>query len=289
MVPAVARGTERRREAAAFYEYPEHLRAELDALPRAPGVYVFHGEGVGLPLYIGKSINIRGRVLDHLRTPEEARLLRQARRISHHRTAGDIGAQLLEASLIKTSHPLYNQKLRVTRRQFSLRLHCGEISVHHSAESDLTSMPDTFGIFSSAKSAMSTLRRLADDNRLCYTLLGLERGTRGRPCFRAMLKRCAGACHGAEDRGEHEQRLRLVLADLQVAAWPYAGAIALEERGEDLRQFHVVDGWRYHGSAPTLAKAKRIRVTQGAFDRDAYRILRPALLESAAAVHALQA
>ncbi|MCD9046788.1 excinuclease Cho [Luteimonas sp. MHLX1A] len=284
----MARTSERRREAVALYEYPEHLRPELDALPRAPGVYVFHGEGEGgLPLYIGKSIDIRGRVMDHLRTPEEARLLRQARRISHQRTAGDIGAQLLEASLIKSANPLYNQKLRKTPRQHSLRLHRGEISVLHSGEADLTSMPDTYGLFSSPKAAMSTLRRLADDNRLCYTLLGLERGTRGRPCFRAMLKRCAGACHGGEDRAEHEERLRLVLTEMRVAAWPYPGAVALEERGDDLVQFHVVAGWRYHGSAPTLAKAKRIRITPGPLDRDAYRILRAPMLDPAAPVHAL--
>lgn len=283
----MVRPRERMREAIALYEYPEHLRGELDALPRAPGVYEFHGHGEGLPLYIGKSIDIRGRVMDHLRTAAEARLLRQTRRIIHQRTAGDVGAQLLEASLIKTRLPFYNRRLRATRRQFSLRLHRGQISVMHSGEVDLSSMPDTYGLFSSPKGAMSALRRLADDNRLCYTLLGLERGTPGRPCFRAMLKHCAGACHGGEDLAVHEERLRLVLADLQLAAWPYPAAIALEEQGEDLRQFHVLDGWRYHGSAPTLAKARRLKRVPGPFDRDVYRIVKTPLTDPLAAVHAL--
>ena len=62
------------------FAYPEHLRACARELPDAPGVYVFHGEeGDTLPLYIGKSVRIRSRVLSHLRNPEEARLLRQAR------------------------------------------------------------------------------------------------------------------------------------------------------------------------------------------------------------------
>lgn len=283
----MARPRERMREAIALYEYPEHLRGEVEELPRAPGVYVFHGDGEGLPLYIGKSVDIRTRVLDHLRTPAEARLLRQTRRISHHRTAGDIGAQLLESQLIKTSWPLYNRRLRAVRRQFSLRLHRGQVSVMHSGEVDLSSMPDTYGLFSSAKAAMSALRRLADDNRLCYTLLGLERGAPGRPCFRAMLKRCAGACHGGEDRAEHEERLRLVLAELQLAAWPFPGPIALEERGEGLRQYHVLDSWRYHGSASTLGKARRIRITPGPFDREVYRIVQAPLADPMAAVHPL--
>ncbi len=60
-------------EAAAIYEYPEHLRPWLEALPKLPGVYQFHGDSDTMPLYIGKSVNLRSRVLSHLRTPEEAR------------------------------------------------------------------------------------------------------------------------------------------------------------------------------------------------------------------------
>lgn len=33
-------------EAAAIYEYPEHLRPWLEALPKLPGVYQFHGDSV---------------------------------------------------------------------------------------------------------------------------------------------------------------------------------------------------------------------------------------------------
>jgi excinuclease Cho len=68
-------------EAAAIYEYPEHLRSFLNDLPTRPGVYLFHGESDTMPLYIGKSVNIRSRVLSHLRTPDEAAMLRQSRRI----------------------------------------------------------------------------------------------------------------------------------------------------------------------------------------------------------------
>jgi len=46
-------------DAAAIYEYPEHLRQWLEAIPKHPGVYIFHGEGEAMPLYIGKSVNIQ--------------------------------------------------------------------------------------------------------------------------------------------------------------------------------------------------------------------------------------
>jgi nucleotidyltransferase/DNA polymerase involved in DNA repair len=48
---------------ARAYVYAEHLRPSLDSLLQTPGVYVFHGHEGDLPLYIGKSVNLRARVL----------------------------------------------------------------------------------------------------------------------------------------------------------------------------------------------------------------------------------
>ena len=99
-----------------LYAYPEHLREAVQQAPAAPGVYVFHAQGDRLPLYIGKSINLRARLQSHLRNPDEARMLRQATHITHIRTAGEIGALLLEAQMIKQQQPLFNQKLRRNRQ-----------------------------------------------------------------------------------------------------------------------------------------------------------------------------
>ncbi|MBK0026264.1 excinuclease Cho [Stenotrophomonas sp. S48] len=277
----------RRSARAAGYVFPEHLREQARALPAQPGVYTFHGREGGLPLYIGKSVNLRTRVLDHLRTEEEAAMLRQSERISHLPMAGDLGAQLLEATMVKTHRPLYNRLLRRVPRQFSLRLYRGEVSVLHSGEVDLTSAPLLYGVYSSERSAREALRRLADDHRLCYSLLGLERLPAGRPCFRSMLGQCLGACCGRESVAEHQRRLSEALALLEVVQWPYAGPVAIEERGPDLRQFHVVDGWFYHGSSKTLAAARRLRRGPAQFDRDAYRILRKGLCSGQWALHPL--
>ena len=53
--------------------YPSHQidPDSLAALPRTSGVYIFKGEGT-LPIYIGKSVDIRSRVLAHLRAEDEA-------------------------------------------------------------------------------------------------------------------------------------------------------------------------------------------------------------------------
>ncbi|MGJ4802337.1 excinuclease Cho [Luteimonas sp. SDU82] len=273
-VPLPARRTE-----AAHYAYPEHLRPQIALLPRAPGVYVFLGESGPVPLYIGKSVDIRHRVMDHMRTPEEARLLRQTRRIEFTRTAGDLGAQLLEAQQIKLRQPVHNKLLRRRRDLYSVRLLRGWPEVVHSAGVPFASAPRLYGLYSSRAAALQALRAVADDNRLCYGLLGIEQVPAGRACFRAALGRCAGACAGREPLAEHEARLEAALYERRVAAWPYAGAVGLVEEGPDMTQIHVVRDWHYLGSANTRSQARRLVADVPGFDNDGYRILSGPVLE----------
>lgn len=267
---------------APAYEYPAHLRAAVADLPSFPGVYVFHGAEGDLPLYIGKSINLRSRVLSHLRNPDEANLLRQTQRISHIRTAGEIGALLLEASLIKQQQPLLNQKLRRNRQLCSLRMVDGVPEVVYSRDVNFATEPSLFGLFGSRHSALEGLHQLADQHRLCYGALGLEKLKPGRACFRATIKLCAGACRGDESPQAHAERLFTSLEGLRVACWPFPGAIGLTERHEDLCQVHVIRNWCYLGSAGDLETARALDVMAAGFDADGYKILcRPILSGSA--------
>ena len=261
--------------------YPQHLREAIEDAPRAAGVYVFHGEDGDLPLYIGKSVNLRARLLSHLRNPEEARMLRQTRRIRTLRTAGEIGALLLEAQMIKAEHPLFNQKLRRNRQLCSLLWQQGAPQVVYAREIDFATHPGLHGLYASRHAALQALHTLADEGRLCHGLLGLEKLRPGQACFRSALGHCAGVCRGHESVQAHEQRLAGLLQDLRVSCWPYAGAIGLIERDPDLTQIHVVRNWCYLGSAPDLPAARQLSAVATGFDADGYRILlRPILTGS---------
>ena len=267
---------------ARVYEYPEHLRDSLLDMPAKPGVYIFHAAEGTLPLYIGKSVNLRARLLSHMRNADEARMLRQAARISHIRTAGEIGALLLEAQLIKQQQPLYNQKLRRNRQLCALRLREGVPEVVHSRDMDFAVEPDLYGLYGSRTSALQGLRELADMHKLCYGALGLEKLAKGRACFRAMLNHCNGVCCGRESQADHEQRLLSALETLRVATWPYPGAIGLQERSDDMQQIHVVRNWCYLGSADTHQQARKLAKVAAGFDADGYKILcRPILTGTA--------
>lgn len=267
---------------ARVYEYPEHLRDSLLDMPAKPGVYIFHAAEGTLPLYIGKSVNLRSRLLSHMRNPDEARMLRQAARISHIRTAGEIGALLLEAQLIKQQQPLYNQKLRRNRQLCALRLREGVPEVVYSRDMDFAMEPDLYGLYGSRTSASQGLRELADMHKLCYGALGLEKLAKGRACFRAMLNHCNGVCCGRENPVDHQQRLLSALETLRVATWPYPGAIGLQERSDDMQQIHVVRNWCYLGSADTHQQARKLAKVAAGFDADGYKILcRPILTGTA--------
>lgn len=264
-----------------YYEYPHHLRGAIEGLPNAPGVYVFHGEEGDLPLYIGKSVNLRSRVLSHLRNPDEARLLRQTRSISFIRTAGEIGALLLEACMIKQQQPLMNQKLRRSRQLCSLRLNQGLPEVVYSKDLSFATTQDLFGLYASKHAALQSLRDLADQHKLCYGALGLEKLPKGKPCFRAMIQHCAGFCRGSESLGEHQLRLLEALEGIRVACWPFSGAVGLVERFEDECQIHVVRNWTYLGSVSELSQAKLLDTMAAGFDADGYKILCKPILNSA--------
>jgi excinuclease Cho len=275
-------------DATRVYEYPEHLRAALEGIPTAPGVYVFHGEEGDLPLYIGKSVNLRHRVMSHLRNADEALMLRQSKRISHIRTAGEIGALLLEASMIKQQQPLLNQKLRRSRQLCSLQMKGNKLAVVYSKDVNFASEPDLYGLFASRQSALQSLRDLADLQKLCYGVLGLEKLAKGKPCFRAMVRQCAGACRGNESREVHDARLMDALEGLRVSCWPFPGAVGLVERhGEDY-QMHVIRNWTYLGSVndpkSATSEAKKFARMAAGFDADGYKILCKPILSGSAEV-----
>ena len=110
------------REAVALLQgsasVPPQLETPISDVPDRPGVYVFFGEGT-IPLYIGKSVNMRTRVLSHFqastRQAREMRILQEIRRIEWQETAGELGALLLESRWVKERQPIHNRQLRRTR------------------------------------------------------------------------------------------------------------------------------------------------------------------------------
>lgn len=275
----------------------------LAALPRGCGVYVFRGEGA-LPLYIGKSVDLRARVLSHLRSPDEAAMLAQSRRVDTYRTAGEIGALLLEAQWVKQHMPLYNIRLRRNRSLVAWRLSPEAASTGQapqlvdSGQHDFAHTSDLYGLYASRHAAQADLRALAGEHRLCLVALGLEKPLR-RGCFGRQLRQCDGVCTGDEPSAAHHARLFSALLAQQVQRWPYPGAVDIIERDGDWVQAHRVHNWCYLGShtrqgqppdaasMPTATTPAAAAAVSARFDWDTYKILVKPLISGSADVQAL--
>lgn len=266
---------------------PTHLAHDaLNDIPDTPGVYLFYGEN-DIPLYIGKSIHLRQRVMSHFnadhRLYKDMRLSTQIHRLEWRETAGEIGALLLEAQLIKELQPIHNRVLRRQRELCAWQLRLGvdghmQPVLTYASEQDFGGADRLYGLFSSRRKAEDCLRSLAESHQLCLAMLGLEKRVRAdKPCFAYQLRRCLGACTGAEPAAHHQARLEAALNGLQIKTWPYAGAVGLIEAGNDGQQdMHVVHNWCCLGTARSDEELQNLLQhanTRPAFDADTYKIL----------------
>jgi len=268
---------------------PESL---VEDLPECPGVYLFYGDN-DMPLYVGKSTNIRSRVLSHFSSDhastKELRISQQMKRLEWRETAGELGALLLEARLIKELQPIHNQRLRRENDLCAWQMvdspRGGKtVVLKYAADIDFGSERELYGMFTSQRKAVETLRNLADAYKLCLVQLGLEKPARGKnaPCFAHQLKKCKGICIGKESALQHDLRLMEALARLKVETWPYPGPIGVKENYGLRDEVHVIDRWCYLGTAQddTGIETLLTQAPHARFDLDTYKILKKYLKSS---------
>ena len=257
---------------------PPQLDAGLvDEMPEGPGVYLFHGEGDAL-LYVGKAKNIQSRVLAHFaadkRSRREVELTRLVRRIEWIATAGEFGALITEACLIKERRPLLNRRFPATPTLWAIRLGDDAQSLR-ARISELDPDTDTdegYGMFRSRGDAERALTGIVRDQELCAKQLGLEAGEGS--CVAHQLGHCRGACIGVEPALMHAIRTRLAFARLKRRDWPFPGRIGIRERDwSGAEETHVFDRWCYLGTAQVGVEPEGYERRAGKFDPDIYRIL----------------
>jgi DNA polymerase-3 subunit epsilon len=182
---------------------PQLAPDALDGLPEAPGVYLFYGLNA-LPLYIGKSRNLRERVGAHFssdyRSATDLRISAEIRRIHFEETAGEIGALLRESALVKAMLPAHNHALRrkVESGVLELTPEPGPPRFYPAAAVEASDLAGRYGPFTSKRAARETLRQLSREHALCWNALDSS-GARAH-VSRARCCRCAGACVGAESQ-----------------------------------------------------------------------------------------
>jgi len=215
---------------------PQLAPDALEGVPECPGVYRFFGVN-DLPIYIGKSVNLRDRVRSHFssdyRNSNDLACRRDpAARLDRDR--GELGALLLGIALVKEVAPLHNAMLRRHRTNCVLRLPSlrGAPEFLKLDEIDWDGRGPgadaLYGPFASPRAARDLLESIAAEEGLCWRLLGWEK--RGGPCFARQIRKCRGACVGEESPEAHNVRLATALEAKRIPDWPFPGPVAIVER-----------------------------------------------------------
>ena len=263
---------------------PRYLNHDdIYALPETAGVYIFRDEA-GVPLYIGKSVNIKKRVLSHFTRDtlesKEFKISQAIRSVDYEETGGELGALLREAHLVKEYMPVYNRRLRRTQLLSVLVSRVNEHGYITIERQDvrpgaLPAIENVLAVFPRRSSATRSLETAIDTYDLCPKLCGLEKSAGA--CFRAQLGKCRGACIGRESAERYNARLQTAYQDRTVDEWPFAGAVVLSEQnltGSTENGF-IVDRWVIRGTLIRQPDTDVLyRPYQDAFDNDTYQILR---------------
>ena len=167
----------------------------LHGLPEECGVYYFYNKDKDI-IYVGKSINIKKRVMEHFaKQTEKARKLHEAvDDISFEVMGSELVALLFESHEIKTHHPRINRAQRARAYPYVifsyenqdgyLCLKTGRATAKQKKELNvLREFPNLSGV-------KGMLNRVLEEFELCQTLCSVDH--LGTPCFYYHIHKCKG-------------------------------------------------------------------------------------------------
>ena len=272
------------RQLRTQYLPPNLSEGELDAVGNVPGVYIFKDE-VGQPMYVGKSITLKTRILSHFRDTslKEVKISQTVHHVETIPTGSELAALVLESKLVKELQPLFNRQLRrVSRYALLIKDEVdgyASLAVHSGSIDEATNLSKVYGVYETRTKAKTRILDLTRTFQLCPKLMGIEKTTGA--CFSYSLGRCRGACIGEESPDLYNRRFELALERHKIAAWPYGSAVTvpINQQGERV----IIDNWIIRGYFNT--EGERIYDSiEPSFDVDEYKIIKRFMKENVAAI-----
>ena len=194
---------------------PNFNRSIIDILPETHGVYYFHDE-IGEIIYIGKSINIRKRILSHFSNKQSRKALELRNRITDitfEETGNELIALLLESHEIKKNQPLFNHSQKRTILNYCINISTNEngyltFQIEKGKEKD-----NQLTTANSYDHALEIIDKLIIKFNLCQKLCGVYNIVNA--CFGYSVKLCHGACIGKEDFVEYNKRVKKAIESFE--------------------------------------------------------------------------
>jgi DNA polymerase III subunit epsilon len=193
------------------HKLPEQISMErIHQLPEKAGVYFFY-DIYNTIIYVGKSINIRSRIMQHFSqiNAKSEKLVRRSNDIDYVITGSELIALLLESEKIKVLNPEINRAQKTKEYPYMITSQKDDkgyltFSILKAKDAKLGKrlVLSYFSSIQSAKSRMAYMREL-------YTLCEEKINVVGDPhkkCFFYDMKECYGACVGMEEAHEYNYR-----------------------------------------------------------------------------------
>lgn len=164
-------------------------KSQLKKLPNEKGVYLFYKNNQ--PLYVGKSVNIKARVLTHWKSAKidkkEALIISQSNQIRFYLTDSDFHSLLLEAKLIKKLQPKYNFRGRDDKSKLYIAINLKEKYPKFKIlrKTEIENYPYVFGPFPNKNVTLEILRIIRKIVPFCQQPKISQRG-----CFYSRIGLC---------------------------------------------------------------------------------------------------
>jgi len=189
---------------------PTNLTTIIEGLPSDTGVYYIHNTE-GEIIYIGKSKNIRKRIIQHFtgKNSKSKKIQKLVSTVTYEKTGSELAALLKESAEIKANKPIFNRALRrtiFTHALYSFTDKNGYINLFID-KSNREERPIT--TFSTRTSGKHFLFKAVEEFNLCQKLTGLYNTKTS--CFKYEVKECSGACINEEPVDAYNKRVNSLI------------------------------------------------------------------------------
>lgn len=182
-------------------------RKKINKLPALSGVYTFNHKGK--PLYIGKAINLKARLLSHLENAKldrkEKLILAHSDQIEYFLTDSEFKALVLESKLIRLHHPKYNVRWRDDKSYLYIKISKKEdypkILIVRKRKDPKAIL---FGPFPSVRNVQEILRQVRRIFPFCS-----QQKIGKQPCFYSKIGLCNPCPNYIESLSDQETKRKL--------------------------------------------------------------------------------
>ena len=186
----------------------ERLKALVDEIPKKVcGVYYLYNDKHDI-IYIGKSIDIRKRLIQHFISTEKKEIKLQCFTsfVTFENTGNELIALLRESELIKNHLPIFNRAQRKIKLFYAIYQEVNDNGYSSLNIRKIDNSKNELISFTTLSEAKKYLFLITEKYQLCQKINGLYKSKTS--CFQYSLKECNGACINIEEPKLYNKRVK---------------------------------------------------------------------------------